>query len=97
MKSVSWTPRLPVLSVVLLALLQPCCTGAYLRHLQEIPTATSSVPLFLAISFVDEATASRLESRDHQDEVVTIFCGAVHEQVSTVAVNERYLEQIFNF
>jgi hypothetical protein len=61
--------------------------GAYLRpsslrRLQDMTTSSSSVPLFFTFSFVNDATASSLESRDSQNEVVALICGSVMDQVS---------------
>jgi hypothetical protein len=38
--------------------------------------------LFFTFSFVNDATASSLESRDSQNEVVALICGSVMDQVS---------------
>ena len=54
------------------------------RDLQEIPTQISSIPLFLTLSYVNNAIADSLESRVPDDEVVAILCEAVYSQVRRV-------------
>jgi hypothetical protein len=83
-----------ILGYVLLASLYPTtssCAGHYvgvnllrpssLRRLQDMTASSSSVPLFLTFSFVNDATASSLESRDLQNAVVALMCGIVIDQV----------------
>jgi hypothetical protein len=55
--------------------------GEKTRVLQEAtpPITTSSIPLFLFLSFLDDDTVTRIEARD--EELITVICGAVHEQV----------------
>lgn len=106
--STAWRRTRSVLGYVLLVVLAFYCrsgagdgghAAAYLRpsplrRLQDMTTSSSSVPLFFTFSFVNDATASSLESRDPQNEVVSLICGSVMDQVRFLeggGVNGRYL------
>ena len=53
------------------------------RKLQTSFTQSFDVPLFLALHFVTESTASALETKDKTNPIVEHFCNKVHEQVSS--------------
>jgi len=62
------------------------------RNLQTTFTQSFPVPLFLALHFVDESTASALETKDRSNAVVQHFCNKVQEQVSkNKTFTERFM------
>lgn len=88
MKATRWLQTTSVLitSCVVWLQLPFRSDAANLRHswsrdLQEIPTQVSSIPLFLILSYVNNAIADSLESRVPGDEVVAILCEAIYLQV----------------